>query len=544
MRAASPDGAGRSAFAAVLAHPRGRATGRGGAPAWLPLAVVAVAGASHAVNLFGYPAYLGDEGIALQQAWAVLRQHRLSPYTYWYDHPPAGWLLLAWWMALLQGRVDLFGVSLNAARVLMVPVHMASALLLYGAALRLSGSARTAALAAALFSLSPLALSYQRMVLLDNLMVLWLLLALYLLLTHEGRLWTLVGSAAAFALAALTKETALLFAPALLYFLVRGLRGAPHFRFAVAGWLFVAASLASLYPLYALLKGELLPLGGPSQRVSLLGALAWQLRRSGGALFDPGGRFWEYAWGRWWSLDPLTLVGGIAATALALALGGLRRRQAPGLWSAGLLAGSFTAYLAAGGALLDFHIVPALPFWALAVALLAGEALRPSPRWLGRVACALALGAAGAVLLPRAQAAYTLDLTRLQAAQLAYVREALPPPAVLVTDDDLWVDLHEPSRGHPGFPNTHPHWKAAGDPAVRDGVLRGDWRTVDYLVMSDDMEEALLPGSLPMQAYRHSYLVQVWAYGEVDVQVRAVVKDAAAPLAPPPGHRPARGARR
>ena len=45
---------------------------------------------THGVNMFRYPLYITDEGIYVQQAWSVVREGTLSPYTYFYDHAPAG----------------------------------------------------------------------------------------------------------------------------------------------------------------------------------------------------------------------------------------------------------------------------------------------------------------------------------------------------------------------------------------------------------------------------------------------------------------------
>ncbi len=39
-----------------------------------------------------------DEGTYLSEAWALLTLGHLSHYTYWYDHPPLGWIVLAGWM--------------------------------------------------------------------------------------------------------------------------------------------------------------------------------------------------------------------------------------------------------------------------------------------------------------------------------------------------------------------------------------------------------------------------------------------------------------
>ncbi|HTX85093.1 MAG TPA: hypothetical protein VME44_23150, partial [Streptosporangiaceae bacterium] len=41
---------------------------------------------THAYHLFDYPLYQTDEGIYMERAWAVIREHGLSPQTYVYDH--------------------------------------------------------------------------------------------------------------------------------------------------------------------------------------------------------------------------------------------------------------------------------------------------------------------------------------------------------------------------------------------------------------------------------------------------------------------------
>src|SRR2546428_9776433 len=147
----------------------------------LLLAVSVISGAvTHGYNLFNYPLYITDEGIYMQQAWSVLREGRLSPYTYFYDHAPAGWLMIAGWVSVLPHQFEAFGNAINTGRVLMLLVHIASTFLLFQIARRLSGSLIAAFEATFFFNLSPLAIYYQRQVLLDNLMVFWLLVSLYL----------------------------------------------------------------------------------------------------------------------------------------------------------------------------------------------------------------------------------------------------------------------------------------------------------------------------------------------------------------------------
>src|SRR5438876_11248284 len=78
---------------------------------------------SHGYHLFLYPLYITDEGIYMEQAWSVLREARLSPYTYVYDHAPAGWLVIAAWVSVLPHQFQIFGNAINTGRVLMLLVH-------------------------------------------------------------------------------------------------------------------------------------------------------------------------------------------------------------------------------------------------------------------------------------------------------------------------------------------------------------------------------------------------------------------------------------
>src|SRR5947209_20358273 len=99
---------------------------------------LATGAVTHGYNLFKYPLYVTDEGIYMQQAWSVLREARLSPYTYFYDHAPAGWLIIAGWSALLPSQLQTFGSAINTGRVLMLFVHIASVYLLFQVSWRLS----------------------------------------------------------------------------------------------------------------------------------------------------------------------------------------------------------------------------------------------------------------------------------------------------------------------------------------------------------------------------------------------------------------------
>src|SRR5215472_9300189 len=63
--------------------PKKRVRNQGGTLERLLLLASMIIGAiSHGYHLFLYPLYITDEGIYMQQAWSVLREGQLSPYTY------------------------------------------------------------------------------------------------------------------------------------------------------------------------------------------------------------------------------------------------------------------------------------------------------------------------------------------------------------------------------------------------------------------------------------------------------------------------------
>src|SRR5215203_537592 len=148
-------------------------------------------GVVHARGMSSSPAWFDDEGTYVAQAWAVQTWHELAHYTYWYDHPPLGWLLIAAWTWPTHGFDRTWSVV--TGRELMLVVHVVSCLLVYVLARRLGLRRGFAALGVASFSLSPLGLHYQRMVLLDNIALAWLLAAFVLAASPGRRLTAFAG---------------------------------------------------------------------------------------------------------------------------------------------------------------------------------------------------------------------------------------------------------------------------------------------------------------------------------------------------------------
>src|SRR5215472_16370122 len=337
---------------------------------------------SHGYHLFLYPLYVTDEGIYMQQAWSVLREGQLSPYTYSYDHAPAGWLVIAAWVSILPHQFQAFGNSINTGRILMLIVHVASVFLLFQSTRRLSGSISAAVVACFLFNLSPLAVFYQREVLLDNLLVFWLLLSLYLATSDDRRIITPLLSGLALGVCVLTKENAIFFVPVVGFLLYGKVRQRSNYRFALGFWLFTGLAIISQYFLYAVLKNELLPSHlnfnlntAPADHVSLLYSIWWQLHRSQGSILDLHSYFWVIL-DIWLAKDGFILVAGIGALFLNLLIG-VQNRRHQGFLIAALLAASYAFYIVRGSDMLEFYVVPLIPFLAMNLGMLVAFLMRP-----------------------------------------------------------------------------------------------------------------------------------------------------------------------
>jgi len=500
---------------------------------------------THSYHLFDYPLYETDEGIYVERAWAIIREGRLSPQTYIYDHAPAGWLLLAAWVFLLPGHFEAFGNPVNSGRVLMVILHAASTYFLFEIARKLSrGGLLAPSIACFFFNFSWLAVYYQRMVLLDNIMVFWVLLSVYLLMRDEVRLFTGLWSGLAFGISVVTKENAIFFAPTIYWLLSRRTKEEGENRhFTMFFWLFAAGTPILAYSLYAALNGELFPpdmsFSLAHTHVSLLYEMWYQLHRNQATLFQRNSAT-PFLYTAWLPKDRFLLVAGTFAMALCLLVGWGERKRDPAMLVAGTLAFEIAFYLARGSVILDFYVIPLIPMYALCIALVADRTLRgipaPSSRFLVPVLCAAAaaflLGPPGGYLIKHGtqgqlQAAdpYHVPLTFLQNEEIAWVREHIPPDSRIISDDDIWVALHD---GTPSFPYDESHWNAASDPQVRKIFGGGQWQDVDYLVMSNGMLNAMKLNNTGGQeqwilnAYANS--TQVWSVtkGSVNLSIRKV----------------------
>lgn len=428
------------------------------------------------LGIGNFPFPNDDEGTYLAQAWAV--QHgELAHYTYWYDHPPLGWMQLAafsWLPDWLLPGLPTF----VQGRIAMLPVAAASMVLVYVIGRRLGLARPTAAAAMLLYALSPLAVVLHRQIYLDNFAVLWVLASFAFALSPRRHLWHHVAAGMAFALAVLSKETIGVLLPVLLVTLWQGSHPSTRkFSFAGFGSGFVLTGL--FYPLYALLKGELFPGAG---HVSLLGTLTFQLggREGSGSAFQEGTDAHQL-FTDWLDRDPYLLIGGAAAAVCAFAV----RRLRPAALAVLVLA---LVALRPGGYLPQMYIVQVLPFLALTLAGLTQALVTRLPgRPRLRVTAAVAAVAVAAVLAgphwyARDRTATTAEDNGVYHDAARWLRETPVgdrSEVRVVTDGVLWLDAVE--AGYRPGTGVIWHYKLDQDPAVTKTLPHG-WKDIDYVV--------------------------------------------------------------
>jgi hypothetical protein len=458
---------------------------RHAASASLLVPVLVLVGAVHAIGMWSFPRWVDDPGTYLSQAWSFQYEHALSPYSYIYDHAPAGWIQLSLWSTLTNG-FNRYDSAIGFGNECMLLAKLASCALLFALARRLQFSRLGAAGAVLVFGLCPLELMYSRWTFLDNLVTPWLLLAFVLAASPRRSISAAAGAALSFAMAALTKETALVALPALVWAMVQNLDRRNRAQvITVAG--FSGLLLMAMYPLYALYKGELLERPGQN---SLLGTAKWQLmeRESSGSILDPGSPTTHMV-GQWLGIDRWLLLAGLVAIPLAL----LGRRLRPAVLALVIQ----WLVLVRGGYVPFMHVVNLMPWSALvvvgAVEILSGNrrlaTFRPLAS-LGRsgqpvarpravTAGLAAIGLAAVVLA----GSWTPTLRHmLQARQepplwsaTQWLADNVTRDRVLVVHDSIWTDLVH----HYGFdPQPIIVYKLDNDPAVRKTLRR-----IDYLVV-------------------------------------------------------------
>jgi len=394
-------------------------------------AVLIIVGGVHAWGMYNAPARFDDEGTYVSQAWAT-NNGELAHYTYWYDHPPAGWIQLGA-VAAITNTFDAAPNAVGTGRFVMLLVKLITAALLFVLARRLSLSRPLAAAAVVLFGVSPLALGFSRMVFLDSIALAWLMAACVLAVSPRRSIWTAAGSGACFAMCVLSKETFLLSGIGWAWLL---LRESSHHnrRFCAAVGLGSAVIGIAAYPLFALLRGEMFPGDG---HVSLWDAVMYQLsgREGSGFILDPH----SGAYGLlklWLNMDPvLPVVGLIAAFVVMWKLPRWRPVMVV------LLVPALAMFR--GGYLPYPSMIQMMPFLALAcvglVSIVVGQRPHRADALLAMSLASLLI--ASALWTPTLAGLVSDNQDRAMSGAQAWLKANATPADTLVVDDALWLDF-------------------------------------------------------------------------------------------------------
>jgi 4-amino-4-deoxy-L-arabinose transferase-like glycosyltransferase len=480
-----------------------------------------VAALVRCVNLFGFPSLADDEGTYVAQAQAV-RWGELAHYTYWYDHPPLGWIQLGaldWIPQHLLPGVE----PVAASRLIAVLAAVVTTLLIYPLARRMGSGRPAATLGTLLAALSPLAVTLQRQVYLDTFATAWALAAFLLAYDRRQRLWAHVGAGVFFAVAVLTKETTAVLLPALLWAVLQN-SGRRTRLFSAIGVLGSFLLVVAYYPLMALLRGELLP--GPGH-VSLVEGVMFQLhgRDGSGAIWHAGSASNTVLHG-WLFFDPWILIAGVAAVPVGL----LVRRLRPMAVTTLILV---LVGCRPGGYLPAMYVLTMIPFLALSAAT-SGEVIfrlcaRPARPafWIPLVALfGAVLGSALVIITPQWGAALhgamTNQTNTARSEAERWMQRSVDPRSVVLTDDVSWVTLVH--RDITQRRNTIWFYKIDTDPGVKR-LYPGGWRDVDYILSTDQLRLAVAGDPTLVNsatALRDSTVVASFGSKDSVVQVRRI----------------------
>ena len=471
-----------------------------------------ISGLAAGWNMFHYPSYFEDEGTYMARAVAIAYHHSLAPYTYWYDHAPGGWIIIALWLRL-TGGISTFGSAINSGRVLMLLVHLTSTVLLYLIAKHYKLSKPFIAIIIAFFSLSPLAITLQRMVFLDNLMVVIMLAAVYLGLRMKN-VRTAILSGCLLGIAALTKETAIFFIPGMLVLLFqkkpKSLR-----KFISLSWLMALAGTILTYPIFALLRGEFFPmhslLGGKSPHVSLVTTLLWQDSRKGGVFYASSSQFIHYVVHSWLFTDPILITAGFASSVILLIISFRKRQYVPIV----VMTFGYIYYLIRGTIVNDQYLIPLIPFFALNIGIVLYEYYQQVEisKFIKHMEIALIASVCAVSLIwdIKNPDLYVVNATAPQMKAIDWLQTNTNKSDLTEIDSyamgDLLYDYGPDIYKNYGYQD---FWEVDQDPELTTKTLHDSWHKINYILVTPDMLSDVGNGGLPLtqDALNHSTTIE------------------------------------
>ena len=428
-----------------------------------------------------FPKFLGDEGIYVSQAWWLIRFHKLGPYTYWYDHFPLGWLLIGLWQKLTGGPF-VFGFSLISGRLLMILLAGISNIFLFKLLYKLTRSWFLSLVGSVLFAFSPLGVLFHRQVLLDNIASFWLIISLDTFFSNPRSGQKAFWSSIFLSLAILSKESVLFVLP-VFYFSIFLFGQKKNRNYLILLTLVTTGFLLSLFPLLAWLKGEFFSGEG---HVSFLETLVFQATRGGSLPFwDSQSDFYK-KFLLWLKIDPVLIFLGFGSFLINL----LFKFKDKTYFIFSLFFIFFLLFLIRGGLVLDFYLIPLLPFLVINTCLffqLLSQEIK-FIKFINRLALKIVMvGVLILLLIKQGEMLYVVDATANQLQAIEFLKHIEDKDKVIIADNFTFLDLRLDKKDNPWFKNIEWYSKAEADVDVRKKKLEDNPEKIDVMLVNNTM---------------------------------------------------------
>jgi endo-1,4-beta-D-glucanase Y len=450
---------------------------------------------THSYNLFNFPYYENDEGTYISQGWAIIELNKLAPYTYWYDHAPLGWLVIAFFSKLVGGFYA-FGTAIDTIRVMILLMHISSSFFIIRIVKKITGSTLSGFIAALFFSILPIANYFQRRVLLDNILVFWTLPAFYILLDKKLKIRTLILSAVLLAFALLSKESGAVFVPAFIFLIFTGLDKSQKI-FGLITWSGFFGGILALYIQLAILKTELFP---SSDKVSLIGTLGFQVSRGNATAFWQEGSDFMRTFTAWVLRDTLSvyILISIIALSIIVYLFKFTNRQ----WTAAmLLLVCYLYFLLRGKLVLEFYLIPLFPLVSIMLGLMFSLLFKYFNQMTRNVVTGVVITVLLFLQLIVNPTVFTKDETTQYKNTISWIRENIPTDKTLVIDCGVWMELRDSKDGKEKvYENADWYWKSDLDPDVRVKKLKDNPENIDYIFATFQYYVDMASGALPFNS--------------------------------------------
>jgi 4-amino-4-deoxy-L-arabinose transferase-like glycosyltransferase len=494
----------------------------------LTILVLSFVGYIHSQNMFRFPLYENDEGIYMSQAWAVSKLNQLSPYVYWYDHSPFGWIFLSI-IANVIGGYNAFGNAINTGRVIMFLFHMTVSIVLICYSKIFTKKVYAGLAAVLLFGTLPTAVFFHRRVLLDNILVFFLSLSIIPIIREKISNKGLIISGILLAFAILSKESGIVFLPVFILFLWFKIDKS---RRIMSQILFLGSTLSLLlmYPMMALLKTELLP---SSDKTSLIGTLGFQSSRGTGLPFwNPKSDFLAAMTNVYKSSAVSVELMGIYLALFTLGtilLYRLKFFYHKELLFFSSLLGAYIIFCIRGKLFLDFYIIPFF-FLISALSIFFFDYFKNIYTTKYKF---IAIPVTTALTIILCLNAFnlnykTLNYDEVEPSQkaLSWINNNVGTNNYIISDYGILMDLKD-GLNTKYYLNADNFWKADFEREIRSYKLKDNPFNIDYLYVSNQMYSDMMAGSVPFTtiAYHNSKPIVSFKKDGIKADIYKVVKD-------------------